>query len=125
MLISRQSSAQSTFTLIYLGYLFKGNCGNKAHLFQDKRGSNAHSGSGSLTLLNHIASHFLGEYGEQLNRPPLKILSLGGRRVKFSPGKLKPRPDVVERILRFPYADPLLAEKKEQRAHVSQSDSIR
>ncbi|KAJ7655119.1 RNA-directed RNA polymerase 2 [Mycena polygramma] len=93
------------------------------YLFRDNRGNQSHSGSGSLTLLNNVAARFLREYGEQPdNRLPLKTVKIGGRRVKFSPGRSKPRPDVVERILRFPYADPKLAETREQRANALQSE---
>ncbi|KAJ6509230.1 RNA-directed RNA polymerase 2 [Mycena vitilis] len=93
------------------------------YLFSDNRGNQSHSGSGSLTLLNNVAARFLSEYGERPdNRLPLKTVKIGGRRVKFSTGRSKPRPDVVERILRFPYADPKLAETREQRANALQSE---
>ncbi|KAJ6519524.1 RNA-directed RNA polymerase 2 [Mycena sanguinolenta] len=95
-------------------------------LFKDRRGGNkAHSGSGSLTLLKDVALFFLQEYGERPdNVLPPKTFHIGGRRVKFSPGKSKPRQEVVERIQRFPYADPNVAEQKEQRAHALQSENI-
>ncbi|KAF7339912.1 RNA-dependent RNA polymerase [Mycena venus] len=98
------------------------------YLFKDRNGENmAHSGSGSLTLLRDVALRFLQEYGEP--EPPntglpLKIFKIGGRRVKFSPGRSTPRLEVVERILRFPYADPRVAEKKEQRATALQTENI-
>ncbi|KAJ7169576.1 RNA-directed RNA polymerase 2 [Mycena filopes] len=96
------------------------------YLFKDNRGNGrAHGGSGSLTLLRHVAVYFLQEYGEQPgNQPPLKTFSIGGKRVKFSEGRSKPRQDVVERIQRFPYADPAVAERKEQRANVLQSGIV-
>ncbi|KAJ7785996.1 RNA-directed RNA polymerase 2 [Mycena metata] len=95
------------------------------YLFKDSRGNKAHSGSGCLTLLTNAALHFLREYGEQPgNQPPLKTFSIGGRRVKFAVGKSKPRQDVVERIQRFPYVDPAIAQQKEQRATVLQSGLI-
>ncbi|KAJ7275343.1 RNA-directed RNA polymerase 2 [Mycena haematopus] len=94
----------------------------QVYLFKDRRGGNkTHSGSGSLTLLRNVALLFLEEYGEP---NPLKTFHIGGRRVKFSPGRSAPRQDVVERILRFPYADPKIAEKKEQRSHALQSENI-
>ncbi|KAK7064480.1 RNA-dependent RNA polymerase [Favolaschia claudopus] len=97
-------------------YLFKGRDG----------GSKAHSGSGSLTLLRNVALRFLQEYGEPGNKIlPLKTFKIGGRRVKFYPGKSTPRSEVVERILRFPYADPRVAEQKEQRANILQAGSVR
>ncbi|KAJ6574801.1 RNA-directed RNA polymerase 2 [Mycena capillaripes] len=95
------------------------------YLFKDKRGNQVHGGSGLLTLLKNVALQFLQEYGEQPDkRPPPKILKIGGRTVKFLPGRAKPRPDVIDRIMRFPYADPMVAEKKEQRANVLQSENI-
>ncbi|KAJ7666422.1 hypothetical protein B0H17DRAFT_1143084 [Mycena rosella] len=89
------------------------------YLFKDTRGGKSHSGSGSLTLLRNVALHFLQEYGEQPDgRPPLKNFHIGGRRVKFSLGRGKPRQDVVERIQRFPYVDPIAA-KERKAAHRS------
>ncbi|KAJ7042548.1 RNA-directed RNA polymerase 2 [Mycena alexandri] len=96
------------------------------YLFKDSRGNKAHSGSGCLTLLTNAALHFLREYGEQPgNRPPLKAFTIGGRRVKFAVGKSKPRQDVVDRIQRFPYVDPAVAQQKEQRANVLQSGLVK
>ncbi|KAJ6604339.1 RNA-directed RNA polymerase 2 [Mycena vulgaris] len=96
------------------------------YLFKDTRGGKAHSGSGSLTLLANVASYFLREYGEQPGgRPPQTSFHIGGRRVRFSLGRGKPRSDVVERILRFPYVDPMVSEQKESRTQVLQTESIR
>ncbi|KAJ7130056.1 RNA-directed RNA polymerase 2, partial [Mycena crocata] len=96
------------------------------YLFKDNRGNQSHSGSGSLTLLRNVALHFLQEYGERADKsPPPKIFKIGGRRVKFSEGRGKPRSDVVERIQRFPYTDPMATQKKEERTNVLQSESIR
>ncbi|KAJ7139818.1 RNA dependent RNA polymerase-domain-containing protein [Mycena epipterygia] len=95
------------------------------YLFKDHRGGKAHSGSGSLTLLRNVALHFLQEFGEQPNgQPPPKSFSIGGRRVKFSKGRGKPRLDVVERIQRFPYVDPMAAAEKENRTNILQNETI-
>ncbi|KAJ6627235.1 RdRP-domain-containing protein [Mycena sp. CBHHK59/15] len=95
------------------------------YLFKDNRGNKPHSGSGSLTLFQNAALQFLEEYGERSDgRPPLNILKIGGMRVKFSVGRKKPRPEVVERIQRFPFVDPAVAEKKERRTRVLHSQSI-
>ncbi|KAJ7225794.1 RNA-directed RNA polymerase 2 [Mycena pura] len=95
------------------------------YLFKDNRGGKAHSGSGSLTLLKSVAYLFLREYGEQPDKsPPPKVMIIGGRRVKFYVGRSKPRPDVVDRILRFPYANPALAEEREQNTKMFQSQSV-
>ncbi|KAJ7102228.1 RNA-directed RNA polymerase 2 [Mycena belliarum] len=96
------------------------------YLFNDARGGGRpHSGSGSLTLLKNVGLHFLQEYGERPDgRPPPKPFHIGGRRVKFSMGRRKPRQDVVERILRFPYADPMAAKEKEGRTHIFETESI-
>ncbi|KAF7339727.1 RNA-dependent RNA polymerase [Mycena sanguinolenta] len=59
----------------------------------------------------------------QLDAELAKILH-GPPRVKFSPGRSTPRQEVVERIQRFPYADPKVAEHKEQRAYTLQSENI-
>ncbi|KAJ7456685.1 RNA-directed RNA polymerase 2 [Mycena latifolia] len=95
------------------------------YLFKDTRGGRPHSGSGSLTLLRNVGLHFLQEYGEQPDGlPPPKLFHIFGRRIKFSLGRGKPRQDVVERIQRFPYADPMAAKEKEARSHILQTENI-
>ncbi|KAJ7630644.1 RNA-directed RNA polymerase 2 [Roridomyces roridus] len=95
-------------------------------LFKDRYGrGQAHSGSGSLTLLAPVALRFLQEYGEPLNGTlPPKSFHVGGRRVRFSAGRSKPRTDVVDRLIRFPYADPVVAQQRENDAQVLDSESV-
>lgn len=96
------------------------------YLFSDHRGGKAHSGSGTLTLLSNVALLFLQEFGGEQpgGRAPAQSFSIGGRRVKFSKGRGKPRLDVVERIQRFPYVDPMAAADKENRTNILQNETI-
>ncbi|KAJ7071542.1 RNA-directed RNA polymerase 2 [Mycena amicta] len=97
------------------------------YLFKDHRGERPHSGSGSLTLLKEVAHSFLQEYGERPDKsPPPKTLLIGGRRIRFSISRsTRPlRPDVVDRLLRFPYTDPALSAQRDETTTMFQSESI-
>ncbi|KAJ7783448.1 RNA-directed RNA polymerase 2, partial [Mycena maculata] len=95
------------------------------YLFKDSRGGKLHSGGGTLTLLKDVALHFLQEYGEKSDgTPPPKIFKIGGRRVKFSEARTKPRVDVVQKLVRFPYVDPSKEKEKESREKIFDGETI-
>jgi RNA-dependent RNA polymerase len=77
----------------------------QVNLFPDKkRRTQAHSGSGILTLpLREVALRFLKDYG---GNAPIQYLALCGRRIKFQQSIKPLRTDLVEYCRRMPYQDP-------------------
>lgn len=83
------------------------------YLFKGNRGMGSHKGCGALTLPStEIGNRFLSDYGEGMYRTSDCVV--GNRRIKFSPSKRSPRPEIVETIIRQPYIDPRVAEEKEK-----------
>ncbi|KAK1223808.1 hypothetical protein PQX77_013332 [Marasmius sp. AFHP31] len=91
-----------------------------------RRGPQNHSGKGVLTLPDlGLAQRFLEEFGEQDGRPiPYKTCAFGARRVKFHPGRHAPRSEIVKKLRREPYIDPIAAEEKEWKEEFTTSHHV-
>ncbi|KAF7306672.1 RNA-dependent RNA polymerase [Mycena indigotica] len=95
------------------------------YLFKDKQHrGRPHAGRGSLTLRREVANLFLQEYGDRSDSPPSKAIYIAGGRLRFSESRSKPRPEIVDRVLRFPYTDPAVSAQKEQATAIFQSESV-
>nr|GAT49769.1 predicted protein [Mycena chlorophos] len=97
------------------------------YLFKDTHNrGRPHNGQGSLTLRHDAGTIFMQQYGdrpEPAESPP-NILQVGGRRIQFTISRRKAHPDVVDRIIRFPYSDPAVVAQKEATSAIFRTDDV-
>ena len=94
----------------------------EVQLHKNKRSRTGHSGCGRfIVAVENVAIRFLQEYGGER---PLKTVRFAQKQAFFEPSRGNPRNDIVDKLLRTPFIDPLAREEKQKRVAEAEANRI-